>query len=218
MKRFFLLLLALSPLGTTTSLQAQLVHLAIQGTVTEKFGGGAWWTGSGVGAPALLDVFYDAKPVTLSATPTPENNYWRLRFGQLDASAPISSIAWENTSLFVETLVQGSLTTLNLELKFTAPSPADPLPAPPFPPLAPRSPAGGLTGYTSTVDFDTRSLGGLGAGSLVIGVDSFRAELLTGSVPVPEASTFGYGAGLVLVCLVTMRRRKAPKGVPSPRE
>lgn len=212
MKRIALFIFALSALGSAISLRAQLVHVAVSGTVTEKFGGASWWTGpgSGVGASALLDVFYDSQARGV-ASPAPETNYWRLRFGQLDVTAPITSIAWENTSLFIETLVQSNLTTLNLELKFAAPAPADPLPAPPFPPLAPRSPSGGLTGYTSTANFDTLSAGGLGSGSLIIGVDNLRAEGVTGGVPVPEPSTYALGAALVLGGLTLARRRRVLK-------
>lgn len=208
MKRIALFLFALSALGSAISLHAQLVHVAVAGTVTEKFGGASWWTGpgSGEGASALLDFFYDSQASGV-ASPPPETNYWRLRFGRLDVTAPITSIAWENTSLFVETLIQSNLTTLNLELKFAAPALAEPLPVPPFPPLAPRSPSGGLNGYTSTANFDTLSAGGLGSGSLIIGVDNVGAELVPGSIPVPEPSTYAFGAALVLGGLTLTRRR-----------
>lgn len=226
MKRFISLFLVLASLGLATSTRAQLVHLTIEGTVTEKFGGDAWWTGSGsgVGATALLHVYYDSQTRLTTIDPPgresggedmallggdPLNNYWRLEFGQLNVSAPLDSIAVATTAMFLNTLLLDSLTTFELQLEFASDLPLDQtVPAPPFPPLAPRSPEDGLTGYASTFTFDTLSAGGLGGGSIVVGIDTLRAELIPATTPVPEASTYGYGAALLLGLAVLARRKR----------
>lgn len=212
--------------STATLASAQLVHVVVQGTVVQKFGGESWWAaeGTGEGALARLDLHYDAstpaQPVIAGdpyATYLPtdtSSNRWRLQFGTLDITGPLQSLAVSNSTLWAEFFDIATLSAVELEAMFASdPSPGFQLPVPPFPALAPRSPAAGETGYTSTFTFDTQSGWELEPGSIVVGIDSLTATAVgvPPSAAIPEPSTYALFAGAVLAAGVIMRRRRTRK-------
>lgn len=219
MKKLFSLLAA--ALTCVTS-QAQLVHLHADGTVIQKFGGESWWSGSGdaAGAPAALDLYYEANlpadpgepgvPARTYRPGNPLNNRWRIQFGAVDITAPFDTIQVTDSglSVYFADLANG-FSTLDLRLTFTSdPSPGFELPRPPFPSLGlPSDPELPWSTSQSTWAFDTGSGFGLEEGGLQVRVDRVTGEIRSFQ-PVPEPSTYAVSALLLIGATLIMKHRR----------
>jgi hypothetical protein len=210
---------ALTSLALAFSAQAQLVHLTIEGIVTDRFGGTGWWNGggSGVGQTALLDIYYNAARPPVSSDPAlPFATYlpggaddrWRLRYGAVDIGASWRrlTVSDEDLRLFYSDLT--TFTTLEADLVFANdPSPGLALPFPPLPSLEPGSTTTGPR-FPSTFRFDTLDGFGLSEGTLLVGITRVTAESVNSPTPIPEAATYGWIAAAACAGAALMRRRR----------
>jgi hypothetical protein len=195
---------------------AQVVALQLNGRVLDRFGGDDWTNNasSGIGAPAVVEINYSTG---LSPSPSgpgsPIAEYvatgsasgWRLRFASLDVTADLERVVVGDTQLWFEAFLPDTLTTLSVELRFMSDISAQlSLPTGPLPPLVARAPQGGISGYVSTVYFDTSGLQGYDSGSLVLGIDS--VSVMPTATPIPEPSAYGFGAFAVIATVLIFRR------------
>jgi hypothetical protein len=206
--------------GSMTPAIGQLIHLTVDGVVTDKFGGDSWWSGdgSGVGEAATLHLYYDPQLSVAIAEPwlpsrsyrsnSAANNFWRLEFGHVDIAAPFETIDISDTELSLHYFSEArGFTTLDLRLVFGAdPSPGFALPVPPFPNLAAADPALPFGMYPSAFMFDTLDGFELDEGSLFVGVERLRAETVARFQPVPEPGAFAIAGAMLLVAAIGWRR------------
>ena len=231
-----LFIIALVAMSMSAPLHAQLVHLSF---VAEESTGSVSirgdrhlfypWDTAGRGpleAPLYFDLYYDLNaPQTGSEDwgafyrgSDPNRNFFRMRYQgpgmgkPFDVSRPISGFGvYDDEMRIVQKLNPfWSYPDFEFRMEFqSSPSVDFATPQPPFPPFDPLDlPHLFLEGGLSLFDFE-----GLGEASFSVRFTDVEYEIISDFRPIPEPSTYGLGATLVIGAALGLRRWRTPKAV-----
>jgi len=195
------LLLVASCLAPLTG-RAQLIHFSAEGVITSKYWGYNWGSSSHVGDLFQIDLYF--------GRPEPEQNLWRLRFGLVDLSGPMTEVnLWDRKNLNLLYRDQSASFVLVFAAEFAEPWKGERGPVPPLPPLFGSSTVY-LDYFSRLTDPDVPPgeivVAAVSQGAMFGHASFLRAEQVRSFGPVPESSLYGWAA-LGLLASVTMWRR-----------
>lgn len=231
----FVLILALVAIGVKVPAHAQLVHLSFEageGTGSHTIRGDRHlfypWDTAGRGsltAPLRFDLYYDLNAPQTGSEDwgaayygglDPDRNFFRMRYQShnmdkaFDVSRPITGFAVFEKEMSIIQKLDANWTYPNFEFSMgfqSSPSVDFAVPQPPFPPFNPL----GLPHLFLESGRSLFDLEGLAEASFSVRFTSVEYEIIPNITPVPEASTYGVVAVLVLGGALGLRRWKTRK-------